>query len=129
MNILVAEAVGESGAGLRLAVDEGRAHLDAGVVPSREDSGGPLAVGLRPEHLTPSEGGLRARVEASEILGAETIIHAVLQSGERISASLRGLHRVRPGEPIGFAVDRRDVHVFDAKGDALALSAPSSIEA
>src|SRR5579863_7735170 len=39
MNILVAEAVGESGAGLRLAVDEGRAHLDAGVVPSREDSG------------------------------------------------------------------------------------------
>jgi len=128
MNILAAAAVSVSGAGLRLAVDQGRAHLDVGVASSNEDAGGPLAVGLRPEHLTPSEGGLRARVEASEILGAETIIHAVLQSGERIAASLRGLHRVRPGEPIGFAVDRRDVHVFDANGDALPLSAHSSIE-
>jgi hypothetical protein len=49
----------------------------------------------------------------------KAIIHAVPQSGERIAASLRGLHRVRPGQPIGFAVDRRDVHVFDANGDAL----------
>jgi multiple sugar transport system ATP-binding protein len=128
MNILAAAVVSVSGAGLRLAVDQGRAHLDVSVDSRNEGAGGPLAVGLRPEHLTPSEGGLRARVEASEILGAETIIHAVLQSGERIAASLRGLHRVRPGQPIGFAIDRRDVHVFDANGDALALSAHSSIE-
>jgi len=128
MNILAAAAVGVNGAGLRLAVDQGRAHLDVSVVSRDENADGSLAVGLRPEHLTPSEGGLRARVEASEILGAETIIHAVLQSGERIAASLRGLHRVRPGQPIGFAIDRRDVHVFDANGDALTRIAHAPIE-
>ncbi len=58
----------------------------------------------------------------------KAIIHAVPQSGERIAASLRGLHRARPCQPIGFAIDRRDVHGFDAKGDALTLSAHSSIE-
>jgi hypothetical protein len=61
---------------------------------------------------------LRARVEASEVLGAETIVHCVLQSGERLSASLRGLHRVNRGEQIGFGVHADNVHVFDAEGRA-----------
>jgi hypothetical protein len=59
-------------------------------------------------------------VEASEILGAETIIHATLESGERLVASLRGIHRAAVGERMAFTVDRRFVHVFDAKGEALA---------
>lgn len=119
MNILAATADGASEAGLRLAVDQGRARMEANVVSTGAGAGERFAVGLRPEHLTPSAEGLRACVEASEILGAETIIYAVLQSGERIAASLRGLHRVRPGEPIGFAIDRGDLHVFDADGTAL----------
>jgi hypothetical protein len=46
------------------------------------------------EHLSPSEAGpLAALVGTSEILGAETIIHGVLQSGERLSGSVRGLRR------------------------------------
>ncbi len=126
MNILAAAADGASQPGLRLAVDQGRARIEADVVARSGSAGEGFTVGLRPEHLTPSDGGLRARVEASEILGAETIIHSVLQSGERISASLRGLHRVRSGEAIGFAIDRRDVHVFDADGQALARVGPQS---
>jgi multiple sugar transport system ATP-binding protein len=78
-----------------------------------------LAIGVRPEHLEPSEQGLRAKVQASEILGAETIVHAVLESGEKLVASLRGIHRAAAGELMAFTIDRRFVHVFDANGEAL----------
>ncbi len=89
----------------------------------------PLVAGLRPEHLSPAEGGpLAARVETSEILGAETIIHGVLQSGERLSASVRGLRRVNPGEPIRFRIDPIDVHVFDDRGEALPRVAIQAVE-
>ena len=120
MNILAATAQGADGAGLRLALDQGRARLEAGVSGDGIEMGAPLAVGVRPEHLAPDERGLRARVEASEILGAETIIHAALESGEALIASVRGIHRVAAGDSIGFSVDQRFVQVFDGNGDALA---------
>ena len=77
-------------------------------------------VGVRPEHLTPSAEGLTVVVEASEILGAETIVHTSLASGEKLVASLRGIHRVSSGERMALSVDRQFVHVFDGKGEALA---------
>jgi ABC-type sugar transport system ATPase subunit len=129
MNILAAAAVGVSADGLTAAVDQGRAHIDANVVSRRGNPGAPLTVGLRPEHLVRSERGLRACVEASEVLGAETIVHCVLQSGERLAASLRGLHRVTPGEPIGFEVHASNVHVFDAEGNAFARDIHARTEA
>jgi ABC-type sugar transport system ATPase subunit len=127
MNILAAAPVDVSADGLRVAVDQGRAHIEASIVSERENRGA-LTVGLRPEHLIPSERGLRARVEASEILGAETIVHCVLQSGERLDASLRGLHRVSRNEPIGFEVHANNVHVFDADGNAFARSIPAMVK-
>ena len=39
-----------------------------------------------------------------------------LESGERLTASLRGIHRIRDGSLIGYAFDRRFVHVFDQNG-------------
>jgi ABC-type sugar transport system ATPase subunit len=79
-----------------------------------------LTLGVRPEHLSPSEQGLRCIAETSEILGAETIVHARLESGEKLVASLRGIHRVTEGEQVAFAVAPQFVHVFDAEGKALA---------
>ncbi len=73
------------------------------------------------------EGPLAARVETSEILGAETIIHGVLQSGERLTASVRGICRVSPGAPIRFRIDPSDVHVFDEGGDAMPRGATSGV--
>ena len=99
------------------------------VVVGETRSDAPLVAGLRPEHLSPTEAGpLAARVQTSEILGAETIIHGVLQSGERLSASVRGLRRVSPGEPIRFRIDPTDVHVFDDAGDALPRGANHAVE-
>jgi ABC-type sugar transport system ATPase subunit len=126
MNILAAATVDVTADGLRVAVDQGRASIEANIIAGGEDR--PLTVGLRPEHLIPSERGLRARVEASEVLGAETIVHCVLQSGERLSASLRGLHRVSRNEPIGFEVHANNVHLFDAEGNALAQNIHGQLE-
>jgi multiple sugar transport system ATP-binding protein len=128
MNILAAAAVDVSADGLRVAVDQGRAHIDANVISRGENPGSSLTVGLRPEHLVRCERGLRARVEASEILGAETIVHCVLQSGERLAASLRGLHRVSRGEPVGFEIHAEHVHVFDAEGNAFARDVDARME-
>jgi multiple sugar transport system ATP-binding protein len=118
MNVLAAQSEGRDGGAMRLAIDGARAHVGAEVSGENTD-GQALSVGLRPEHLTPGEGGLRAVVVASEILGAETIIHAALQSGETLVASLRGIHRVVASQPIGFTIDPAYVHVFDAAGVAL----------
>ena len=117
-----------SGRGMKLALDESRVSVEASVPPEAHKPGSALSVGIRPEHLTPGDGGLRLHVDASEVLGAEMIIHGVLRSGERLAVSLRGLHRVVPGESIGFAVDPGDVHVFDETGAAFPRSAHAKVE-
>jgi ABC-type sugar transport system ATPase subunit len=129
MNLLSADAAAAGAHGLELSVDQGRVKIAAHVDAAAMRSGSPLLAGLRPEHLSPTDAGpLVACVESSEILGAETIIHGVLQSGERLSASVRGLVRVSPGAPIRFRVDPVDVHVFDDSGEALPRAATQTSE-
>src|SRR5262245_21397092 len=70
-----------NGAGLGLSLGDGVTVP----LPGREiglGDGAPVVVGIRPEHADIGEAPLRARVEATEILGSETIIHARLKSGE-----------------------------------------------
>jgi multiple sugar transport system ATP-binding protein len=119
MNILAATVTAASPLGLRLTVDQGRSAIEASVAGGQASAGEALSIGIRPEHLSPAAEGLRGKIEASEILGAETIVHVGLESGERLVASLRGIHRVAAGEPIAFAVERQFVHVFDRDGAAL----------
>jgi multiple sugar transport system ATP-binding protein len=119
MNMLAATRRGLSQSGLKLAVDEGRGTIEAAVTRGGEGAGEALTVGFRPEHLTPAERGLRVKVAASEVLGPETIVHATLESGERLVASLRGIHPFAEGAIMSFVVDRKFVHVFDEKGEAL----------
>ena len=129
MNLLAADALAAGAHGLELAVDQGRAKIAADVAAPDWTLEAPLTAGLRPEHFSPTDAGpLAARVETSEILGAETIIHAVLQSGERLSVSVRGLRRVRSGEPIRLSVNPADVHVFNKGGEALPRAATPSPE-
>ncbi len=119
MNILSAKVISAPPQGLELAIDEGRAAITAFVRTAQTQSDAPLFVGLRPEHLSPKDdGAIAARIELIEVLGAETIIHATLQSGEGLSASVRGWVRARPGDAIRFGVDPAGVHVFDNGGEA-----------
>jgi multiple sugar transport system ATP-binding protein len=124
MNLLAADVAAAGAHRLELAVDQGRARIAADVAAADWRSGTALTAGLRPEHLSPTDAGpLAARVETSEILGAETIIHAVLQSGERLSISVRGLRRLSSGEPIRLSVNPADVHLFNQGGEALPRAA------
>ena len=56
---------------------------------------------------------------ATEMLGSETIVFANLQSGENVTASIRGIRSLPPKATVRFSVDPRFVHVFDDKGIAL----------
>ena len=120
MNMLSARVTEIDPTGMVVTVDQGRSNNRAAVAGSDLLIGQSCIVGIRPEHLTPSDvGQLHARVDATEMLGADTIVHAILESGERITASLRGIHRLSDASVIGYSVDPRFVHVFNQEGSAL----------
>jgi multiple sugar transport system ATP-binding protein len=104
-----------NGSGLGLA-------LGGGVtvpLPGREVAladGAPVTVGIRPEHADIGEAPLGAKVEATEILGSETIIHARLRSGEAFTLARRGISAARSGDDIAVALPSPFIHIFDDKG-------------
>jgi ABC-type sugar transport system ATPase subunit len=120
MNMLSAHVAEIDASGIVATVDQERSKTRAAVAGSESVIGQSCIVGVRPEHLVPSDvGQLHVRVDATEMLGAETIMHASLRSGERITASLRGIHRLRDNSVMAFSVDPRFVHVFSQDGSAL----------
>ena len=77
-------------------------------------------VGIRPEHIAISDSGaIAGTVIATEMLGSETIVFASLQSGENVTAAIRGIRSLPPGALVRFSVDPRFVHVFDDRGITL----------
>jgi ABC-type sugar transport system ATPase subunit len=105
----------------RAAVDDGRAELELTPRARMPADGEPLVIGVRPEHLAlRSDGALSATIEAAEILGAETILHARLQSATPVTVSVRGISHLSAGAPIRLALDDRFVHVFDGAGRTFA---------
>jgi multiple sugar transport system ATP-binding protein len=120
MNMLAGVIRAAGPAGLRIDVDHGRSLVPASVAAGDGRAGETCTIGIRPEHLLPSDDGhLRATVDTIEMVGADTLIYASLQSGERIIASLRGIHPVREGSPLAFTVDQRFVHVFGTNDKTL----------
>ncbi|MDW6025795.1 sn-glycerol-3-phosphate ABC transporter ATP-binding protein UgpC [Mesorhizobium sp. BAC0120] len=85
--------------------------------------GAPLTVGIRPEHAEIGDGELKARVEATEILGSETIIHARLQSGEGFTLARRGISAATAGDEVMLALPAAFVHLFDEKGVTVGATA------
>jgi multiple sugar transport system ATP-binding protein len=120
MNMLKAKIRTATGDGMRLSVDGGRGAIDATVGGIGSLANADCTVGIRPEHIAPSDNGaISGTVIATEMLGTETIVFASLQSGETVTTSIRGIRRLQPGAIIRFSVDRRFVHVFDDKGITL----------
>jgi sn-glycerol 3-phosphate transport system ATP-binding protein len=80
-------------------------------------------IGIRPEHLTlcdASEGGLTGQVYSVEALGAETLIHLRLSSGETIAVRQDGLlPRPAEQETVSLTWSEHDVMVFGANGQRL----------
>ena len=106
--------------GMSLTVDGGRGAIHATVDGMRKSAGADCTVGIRPEHLALSDdGAIGGTVIATEMLGSETIVFANLQSGENVTASIRGIRSLPPKAIVRFSVDPRFVHVFDERGTAL----------
>jgi multiple sugar transport system ATP-binding protein len=120
MNMLKAKTQTITGDGMILSVDGGRGALHATVDGTGSLPEAACTLGIRPEHLVISATGeMAGTVLTTEMLGAETIVFANLQSGETVTASIPGIRSLQPGAIVRFSADRRFVHVFDNKGTTL----------
>ena len=110
---LVRGAVGEDGRTLR-AADDIVLALPPGVVAP---PGRAAALGVRPEHLTPSadaDAALRLHVEVVEPLGNETLLHGRAAGGDLTARLPSGGPLPRPGDVLPLALDAARAHLFDA---------------
>src|SRR3984885_2459186 len=117
MNLLKAKVRMVTGDGMSLSIDAARGVIGATVDGTKSPVDSDCTIGIRPEHLALSDDGpIAGHVVATEMLGAETIVFVHLESGETVTASVRGIRDLSPGAPARFSVDSRYVHVFDDQG-------------
>ncbi len=91
-------------------------HLAPGAAPPSR--GGPVTVGMRPEHLklvTDGSGeSVSLEVELVEPLGADTLVHGRLDGAE-LTARLPAHASCTPGERLSLKVEPENLHLFDAE--------------
>jgi multiple sugar transport system ATP-binding protein len=75
--------------------------------------GQPIILGLRPEHLSISEGGLPCRIEHTETLGREILLYGTCGRAP-ICIAPGNRPAVRPGDTIGFRYELDHANVFDS---------------
>jgi multiple sugar transport system ATP-binding protein len=85
--------------------------------------GEPVALGVRPEHLSVDPAlGIplgEVKVDLIENLGGETLLYARAGDGQKLTVSLDGQQRVTPGAAVTAHFDPVNAHVFDPDGRAL----------
>ncbi|MEO1248836.1 MAG: sn-glycerol-3-phosphate ABC transporter ATP-binding protein UgpC [Pseudomonadota bacterium] len=116
MNILPVTANQESdGLSISLAEPQGGGSL---ILPGRV-GGGPMTLGLRPEHMAPDpDGPIAAIVDLIEQLGEYALVHA--QCGDRlITLKLPDDGGLKTGDALRIGVDPARAHLFDADGAAV----------
>ncbi|MAO00120.1 sn-glycerol-3-phosphate ABC transporter ATP-binding protein UgpC [uncultured Roseovarius sp.] len=94
---------------------EGALWLGATRLPNPTGHRGPVMLGLRPEHLVPDpEGPIAMQVQLAEPLGANTLLHGKLETGQGFTASLPGVHTVaHGGEILRLGIKPENMHLFD----------------
>ncbi|MDZ4094575.1 MAG: sn-glycerol-3-phosphate ABC transporter ATP-binding protein UgpC [Paracoccaceae bacterium] len=83
-------------------------------------AGARVVVGLRPQHLTLTEGTTH-RVDMAEALGGVSFIHLTAPGGEKLVVEARGDTPVRPGHRVGLSFDPRAALYFAADSAGLRL--------
>jgi sn-glycerol 3-phosphate transport system ATP-binding protein len=80
-------------------------------------AGTAVAVGLRPEHLKPTEGGaLEFEIELAEPLGADTLLHGRFGDARELVTVRQPGHVIgQPGEKRRFNIDAQSLHLFDSQ--------------
>ena len=95
-------------------------------VPARSalpKAGAKVTLGMRPEHVSAGAGDLQIRVDSTEILGSETIIHALLPSGLPFTVVQRGISRLKSGDTMNIGLPEAFTHVFNEHGESVAANA------
>ena len=95
--------------------DEAGVHVAGRRVAPPGPVRGPVTVGIRPEHLVPSDdGALPVTVRLAEPLGATVNLYGRLDgAGAELVVSLAGGAVPAPGARLGFAPGGHPVHLFD----------------
>ncbi len=128
MNLIPATVLGTDATGLSVEMEGGH-RLVLPVEATSVATGDRVEVGIRPEHVTPGDGGFEIEVNVLERLGGVSITYGKLRDGTRFCASLPGDARVTEGAPLSLAVAPEDCHVFDASGDVLRRKAAPALVA
>ena len=111
--------------GIIVALPDG-CECRAAVIATPMAVGAPLTLGVRPEHLhADARGPFGGQVQLFERLGPLSFAHlGNVGTLETLVAQLPSDQHVTLGETIFFTASPRDVHVFDAAGDALSRITP-----
>ena len=121
MNFLAAElAQGGTAAALKAGATIPFAD---GVHPGAD--GTKLTIGIRPEHIQPGQGAgsLALKVDLVEPLGAESLIHGALPSGETLTVRMSDCSPVA-GSVLPVVLPAPSLHVFDAEGRRIEAARP-----
>ena len=116
MNFLAAK-VGEGGKTVDLA-GTGAAHVSLLLAqPTSAAVGTPVAVGMRPEHLLPSnDGALEFDIELAEPLGADTLLHGRFGEARELVTVRQGGHVLaKSGDKRRFSIGATRLHLFDSQ--------------
>ncbi|RYE09623.1 MAG: ABC transporter ATP-binding protein [Hyphomicrobiales bacterium] len=124
MNFLKGRVV-EAGDRLVIELDGSGPRISLSARQGNAGVGDAVTIGVRPEHLTLSAAGpLAAEITSTEILGAETVLHAGIADGTAITATRRGILGARAGEAVRFDFADAFTHVFDKSGLTLQSQRP-----
>jgi multiple sugar transport system ATP-binding protein len=82
-------------------------------------NGAPVTLGIRPEHVTPGNSAVSVKVESTEVLGSETIVHARLATGKGLTFSRRGITGAKAGDSVPLDFPAAFIHIFDEGGHAV----------
>jgi multiple sugar transport system ATP-binding protein len=121
MNLLAGEIVEASAIHATARLRSGEL-VHAEVDASAAAVGDAVTLGMRPEHLDTGQAGERisAKVRFVEHLGSAAFAYATLAgSDEELTVQLPPDVAAEPGQTIQLSIPAREVHLFDAKGQAM----------
>jgi multiple sugar transport system ATP-binding protein len=81
-----------------------------------------VTTGIRPEHCErtrDTQGAFDVTVVSTEVLGAETVIHAQTAAGTAFTISQRGISRAKAGDRVSVRFSDAFVHLFDEAGNTV----------
>lgn len=108
INFLAAKAVGSR---LSILSAMGEINIDIGHPVAVSD----VNVGIRPEHLHQTDGGIQGTIQVIEHLGAETYVFVDVGSGRDVCWRTPGRPGVSIGDRISLGFDTKDLHIFNSE--------------